>query len=96
MPRSGWPNCSRSGPIRRRDDLFADNVALDESLARRARAAAELIATHGTLTLIDVDAENPVGGRATMRHADGTEVKIDFDLSPLVPPRVQFYEVVIE
>ena len=78
------------------DDLFADNVALDESLARRARTAAELIATHGTLTLIDVEAENPACGRATMRHADGTDVKIDFDLSPLVLPRVQFYEVVIE
>ena len=78
------------------DELFADNVALDESLARRARTAAELIATHGPLTLVDVDVENPACGRATMRHADGTEVKIDFDLSPLVPPRVQFYEVVLE
>jgi hypothetical protein len=29
-----------------------------------------------------------------MRHADGTDLRIDFDLSPLVPPRIQFYEVV--
>ncbi len=74
--------------------LFADNVALDESLARRARHAAELIAGHGTLTLVRVEAETAVSGRATMRHADGTEVTIDLDLSPVVPPRVQFYEVV--
>ena len=78
------------------DDLFADNVAHDESFARRARSAAELVEEHGPLSLVDVAAENPVCGRATMQHADGTEVKIDFDLSPLVPPRVQFYEVVAE
>jgi CubicO group peptidase (beta-lactamase class C family) len=78
------------------DGLFADNVALDESFARRARSAADLVATHGPLILVDVAAENPVCGRATMQHDDGTEVKIDFDLSPLVPPRVQFYEVVAE
>jgi CubicO group peptidase (beta-lactamase class C family) len=86
---SGWTDHAAN-------ELFADNVALDEPLARRAGAAAELIAAHGTLTLIDVEAENPVCGRATMRHADGTDVKIDFDLSPLVPPKVQFYEVVAE
>jgi hypothetical protein len=78
------------------DDLFADNVAHDESVARRARSAAELVEEHGPLSLVDVAAENPVCGRATMQHADRTEVKIDFDLSPLVPPRVQFYEVVAE
>jgi CubicO group peptidase (beta-lactamase class C family) len=78
------------------DDLFADNVALDESFARRARSAADLVDAHGPLTLVDVAAGNPVFGRATMQHADGTVVNIDFDLSPLVPPRVQFYEVVTE
>ena len=35
-------------------------------------------------------------GRATMRHADGTERQIDLELSPLVPPRLQLYEVVTE
>lgn len=76
------------------DAVFADNVALDESLDRRARRAAELVADHGTLTLVGVEAETAVSGRATMRHADGTELQIDLDLSPVVPPRVQFYEVV--
>ncbi len=77
-------------------ELFSDNVALDESLARRARRAADLVAAHGALTLVEVAATTPTSGRATMRHADGTEARIDLDLSPLVPPRVQFYEVVAE
>jgi hypothetical protein len=31
-----------------------------------------------------------------MRHADGTEIKIDLELSPLVSPQLQLYEVVAE
>ena len=76
------------------EELFADNVSLDESLSRRAAGAAELVAARGTLTLLGVDAETPMRGRATMRCADGTELQIDLDLSPTVPPRIQFYEVV--
>ncbi len=75
-------------------ELFSDNVALDEPLVRRARRAADLVAAHGALALVDVAATTATSGRATMRHSDGTEVRIDLDLSPLVPPRVQFYEVV--
>jgi hypothetical protein len=77
-------------------EVFADNVALDETFARRARRAAEMVAGHGSLVLVRVDAETPTSGRATLRHADGVEVAIDLDLSPLVPPRVQYYEVVAE
>ncbi len=75
--------------------LLADNVELDESWARRATRAAELVAARGTLTLLGVEAETPMRGRATMRCADGTQVKVDLDLSPAAPPRIQFYEVVI-
>jgi CubicO group peptidase (beta-lactamase class C family) len=77
-------------------ELFADNVSLDESLFRRARRAAELIAAHGVLTLEKVAAVTPLRGRATLRHADGTERRIDLELSPLVPPQLQLYEVVAE
>jgi CubicO group peptidase (beta-lactamase class C family) len=76
------------------EELFADNVALDESFARRARHAAELVAAHGILTVVTVTAVTPTSGRATMCHADGTQHQVDLDLSPLVPPRVQYYEVV--
>ena len=75
------------------DELFADNVALDESYTRRARHAAEMKATHGTLTVVSIDAITPMRGRATLRHADGTECQIDLELSPLVPPRLQLCEV---
>ena len=76
--------------------LFADNVALDDSFARRARQAAELISAHGVLTLDNVAAVTPMRGRATMRHADGTERQFDLELSPLVPAQLQLYEVVAE
>lgn len=75
-------------------ELFADNVALDESLERRARQAAEWNAAHGALTIETVVAVTPMHGRATMRHADGTDRQFDLELSPQVPPRLQLYEVV--
>ncbi len=78
------------------DALFADNVALDGSFARRARQAGELMSSHGILGVEEVTAETPMRGRATMRHADGTVRPIDLELSPQVPPRLQFYEVVSE
>ena len=74
------------------NELFADNVALDESFDRRARKAAESTAAHGTLTVEEVAAVTPMRGLATMRHADGTARQIDIELSPHVPPRLQLYE----
>jgi hypothetical protein len=73
-------------------ELFADNVALDESLQRRARKAADSIAAHGPITVGVVAAVTPTRGVVTMRYADGTERRIDLELSPHVPPRVQLYE----
>ena len=78
------------------NELFADNVAPDDSLDRRARQAAELISAHGVLVLEKVAAVTPMRGRASMRHANGTERKFDLELSPLVPPQLQLYEVVAE
>ena len=74
--------------------LFADNVNLDESFARRAADAADLVRDHGALTVTQVTAVTPMRGRATMRHADGTERLLDLEMSPLVPPRLQLYELV--
>jgi hypothetical protein len=75
------------------NELFADNVAMDESYSRRARQASELTATHGSLSAKTVAAVTPMRGRVTMRHADGTERGFDLELSPLVPPRLQLYEL---
>jgi hypothetical protein len=74
------------------NELFADNVALDESLERRARKAAESTAAHGTLTLDEVAAVTPMRGVATMRYDDGTVRRLDLEMSPHVPPRLQLYE----
>jgi CubicO group peptidase (beta-lactamase class C family) len=76
------------------DQLFADNVALDESYARRAKRAAEMVSEHGPLSVAGITAEAATRGRITMHHADETEVLVDMDIAPLVPPRIQFYEVV--
>jgi CubicO group peptidase (beta-lactamase class C family) len=76
------------------DELFADNVVLDDPFDRRARDAMELTKTHGTLAVLAVAAVTPMRGRVTMRHADGTERQFDVELSPLKPPRVQLYELV--
>jgi CubicO group peptidase (beta-lactamase class C family) len=76
------------------EELFADNVALDESLERRAQHAKGWVDANGTLTVEGVTVETPMSGRATLRHADGTRRQIDLELSPHVPPRVQVYEEV--
>jgi CubicO group peptidase (beta-lactamase class C family) len=78
------------------NDLFADNVMLDESLARRAGKAGSWTSAHGSLGLVGVAAVTPMRGRATLRHTDGTERQFDLELSPHVPPRVQLYEEVDE
>ncbi|MEP7201757.1 MAG: serine hydrolase domain-containing protein [Ilumatobacteraceae bacterium] len=75
-------------------ELFADNLALDDSFENQARRATDLTVPHGPLRLERVTTDTPMRGQAAMRHADGTERLIDLELSPLVPPRVQFYEVV--
>jgi len=74
-------------------ELFADNVALDESFQRRAQQAVELSRMHGSLSVESITAVTPMRGRATLRHADGTERLFDIELSPLNPPRLQLYEV---
>ena len=45
------------------EELFADNVALDEPLERRARKAAESAAEHGVLTVDSVAAVTPMQGQ---------------------------------
>ncbi|MEO8267671.1 MAG: serine hydrolase domain-containing protein [Ilumatobacteraceae bacterium] len=76
------------------NDLFADNVALDEPLARRAGKAETWTAAHGRLDVVDVAAVTPMRGMVTLRHVDGTERQFDLELSPHVPPRLQLYEEV--
>jgi hypothetical protein len=62
--------------------VFSDNIAPDEPLAARQRAAAALIARHGSLTLARVDAEDRSSGRI-VAHSTTGEVTIAFQLAPV-------------
>ncbi|MGE0424106.1 MAG: serine hydrolase domain-containing protein [Reyranellaceae bacterium] len=62
--------------------VFADNVAPDEPLAARQRAAAALVARHGALKLARIDAEDRSSGRIVAHSATG-EVTIAFQLAPV-------------
>jgi CubicO group peptidase (beta-lactamase class C family) len=72
------------------DALFADNVALDESYARRADAAAHLVAIHGPLRIVAVHAESATSGEVEVQGT-GEAFRIDFQLAPLAGTPVQFY-----
>jgi hypothetical protein len=67
---------------KRAGSLFADNVAPDESLAARQRAAAALVSRHGTLKLARIDAEDRSSGRIVAHAATG-EVVIPFQIAPV-------------
>jgi CubicO group peptidase (beta-lactamase class C family) len=72
----------------RANALFADNVFPDRSASeRRAHIAARL---QTPLTLVTVDARS--ASSATMALRSGTSiVKVDFELAPIGPPRIQSY-----
>jgi CubicO group peptidase (beta-lactamase class C family) len=62
--------------------VFSDNVALDEPLSARQRAASALMARHGALKLARVDAEDRSSGRI-VAHSATSEVTITFELAPV-------------
>jgi hypothetical protein len=73
-------------------DLFADNVHLDEALSRRAVAAERLGTDLGTLRLEELAPTSRTSADATLRGEHG-EARLELQLSPQVPPRLQWYEV---
>jgi CubicO group peptidase (beta-lactamase class C family) len=72
------------------DQLFADNVALDEAYARRAAAAAKLVATHGPLRVVAVHPESATSGEVEVQGS-GEPFRIDVQLAPLAGTPVQLY-----
>ena len=96
-----WPALERAGrglvellnewDNARANELFADNVELDESFARRAEAARRLIDLHGALRYSAVRASWATSGVVVAQGTDGTTVEIDLELTPQVPPLVQLY-----
>jgi CubicO group peptidase (beta-lactamase class C family) len=76
------------------DALFADNVDLDDERERRAGAAAQLAAEHGPFAIARVEACSATSGVA-VAHGPRSELRIDFQLHPLLPPRVQHYRAAV-
>lgn len=75
------------------DALFADNVALDESYDRRRATAASWLEVCGRFEIDRVEARRPTTGRVALRHPEGSTLWLDLDLAPLLPARVQWYEL---
>jgi CubicO group peptidase (beta-lactamase class C family) len=71
--------------------LFADNVDLDLARTERAHAAASLFDTHGPFSFARIEPESDSSGVA-IAHGPRVELRIDYQLSPLLPARVQWYE----
>jgi hypothetical protein len=62
--------------------MFADNVAPDDPLAERRRAAAALVSRHGALKLARIDAVSRTSGRI-VAHSATSEIAISFSLAPV-------------
>lgn len=73
-------------------DLFADNVADDESFERRRAAAATLV-EQGPIVVTGVRPDNAAAATIDCTDAAGGAVSITFSLAPVLPARVQEYEI---
>lgn len=78
------------------DELFADNVALDEPYDRRAAAERRRIAEHGRLTVREVLPSTAAAATVRAVAADGVRVTIAFQLAPLASSLVQKYTVTLD
>jgi CubicO group peptidase (beta-lactamase class C family) len=76
----------------RADDVFTDNVPLDESYRLRAATAARLFAAHGVLRVVSVQPQALTRGTVTVQGG-GASFPITLDLGPLSTARVQSYEI---
>lgn len=79
---------------RRAQQLFADNVALDESLDRRAAAAATVIARHGALIIERIEPSSATSGVVHLRGSvTEASLQLELQLSPEPAAAVQWYEL---
>jgi CubicO group peptidase (beta-lactamase class C family) len=75
------------------DDLFAANVFADEERDRRRNQATVLQERCGPLTPGELEASSATAAAFDL-HGQRGDVRVSLSLSPEVPPRVQWYEVV--
>ena len=74
------------------DDLFADNVLLDNDQHERRAAAAQLRAKLGRWQLGPLLATTATSGSFTLRGELG-DATVSLTLSPEIPPRIQSYDL---
>jgi len=74
----------------RAEQLFADNVLLDDDAAHQRASATALLATHGPLRVERIDAASAAEATITATGPRG-RLSIAVLLSPLNPPRIQKY-----
>jgi hypothetical protein len=75
-------------------ELFSDNVAPDDSLARRRAAADRLVATcGGSLRILRITPASATSGDVHLVHPSGTPIRVTVQLGPLQPPRIQLYTI---
>lgn len=72
--------------------LFADNVELDDPWWLRARSARDRRAATGRYTIDAIEPVSATEADIVVRAGD-VRVRIEFQLAPTVPPRIQWYEV---
>ncbi len=79
------------------DDIFADNVALDESYGRRRSAVEAMRARAGQWHVQAIKAANQAEGRVVLTAEDSENApaiaEVAFSLAPTVPPRIQWYSL---
>ncbi len=71
------------------DELFTDNVAHDDSYARRRAAVDALVGGRWPLALGTVTASTDAAAHAELTAADGTAFELRLDLAPLRPVRIE-------
>ena len=76
------------------DELFTDNVGLDQSYERRrADAQRWLVASDGHLQIDHVHTVSAASGDVTIARPVGVPpLTLEFQIGPLLPPRIQQYE----
>ena len=74
------------------EELFADNVALDESFADRRVAAEHLLAGNGPLAVTAVEPTSATSGTVLVQGRE-RPLRITVELAPLAATPLQFYSV---
>ena len=92
MPLTASSRSSQAWDDDAADELFADNVALEEPYEQRAGTAARLVAEHGSLHIERVAATSSARADVTVTGERGTFL-LDVLLTPLATGCIERYTI---